>query len=415
MGSEYKPIKGVQWLQEIIDAPNRQYGIEVHKHLPRKEIKFDPLHLDAVVLHPEELALFRHLIDFYGELPTSRVYPDTYAATIEQGTMIGNSGMVVTPDGIIIAETASLTGYLDRRCFRMEELANPNLFLEFAGHIKGNVLSAANPNSGYSHHLMESLFSVLWFDGTPVDYIHTATGLNRERMEEFFEALQMPLSSLVSSQPTQFRTADKVSFFAPNSFLLVRKETVELFEEALVKHFRFKGEPSGKLYLKTGVKATDYAKSRVPINEPELSEILLGNGYEAVDPARLALIEKIEMFSQAKETIALSGSGLANPLYFSHPNAKVGVLSDVANIAKICVSCIKGRVSSGYSDLPIYPVYPEICHHNGMPLTHWGATFQSSIERYPIRNRISYSIEHGDPLKIQIKRFNEWLEIFSAL
>jgi len=411
----FKPIRGVKWLRDIVNDSSRQYGVEVHSHLPAKEVMFDTTPYSAFIKHPAELKVIDTLIEFYGDSPTSRVFPDAYAATIQDGVIISNSGMVVTPDGYVIAETASLTGYIDHRCYTMQDLANPSIDIQYQGHWDSNVLSIANPNGGYSHHLMESFFSLLWFVGKPIGSIHTAAGLNFDRIREFLEAIGVPVNYLFTSKKNQFLTAREVSFFGPSSFMLTRSETVDMVEERLVIPRRSNKVPHRKLYLEVATKAIG-ARNRIPKNESEVRNFLEDNGYETIDPAKLNLNEKIKIFSEAKKTIAGGGSAIANPLYFCRRNAKVGVLSAKINLARIFSNHLNhlGKLPiAGYSDLPILPVYPQFCFHNDELLNFWSVSIKTHIERFPILQQISYALDLTSKAQVDMGRFKEWFEIFS--
>lgn len=406
---DFEPIQGVKSLREILDDSSRQYGVKVHEELPAKTVDFSAVPYADFIKHPEELELIERLVRVVGDLPDSMEFPEAYAATVEDGLIVGNSGMVVTPDHYVIAETASLSGYGDGRCLRIENLKDPSVELGFQGTVDSNVFSAGNPSGGYSHHLMESLFSMLWFIGKGIGHVHVAKGSNQSRMAEFFADLGIPPETLISSQKNQFLKAKEVSFFGPSNFLLLRKETCEMLEKKLVAGRRSKDPPFRKLYLESKSKLSG-ARARLQRNESALQEFLCDDGFEVIDPAELSLVDKIKVFSEAKQVISASGSALANPLYFCPENARVGGLVYAENLVKSFCSPHKFRVM-GYSDLPIFDVYPELCMDNGRPLSQWAMTVRSHIERYPILQQLSYSLDWRSS-EIDMKRFREWYKLF---
>lgn len=354
----WQPIRGARWFKDIIQDPNRQYGITVHQHLPEKDITFKPFGNDGVVRLPEDRDLINHLRSRFGDTPTTRRYPDTYAATIQDGTMIGNSGMVVTPDGYVIAETTSHTGYGDGRSLTMQDLQRIDLSLPYGGHHAANVLSVANPNGGYGHHLIESLFSMIWFDNCPIDYIHVAEGCNYDRMSEFLTALQIPLESIIQTKPLEFTTASAVSFFGPSSIYLLREETIDLVDNLLIRPLRPDVPATRKFYLATGTKSVG-AKSRVLADEHKLQEFLKNDGYECIDPALYNIVEKINLLSQASYIITHAGSGSYNALFFTPADVTFGhILPAEAPVTSM------NYLLSVVAHFPMFLVYPDFCTHN---------------------------------------------------
>ena len=67
---------------------------------------------------------------------------------------------------------------------------------------------------------------------------------------------------------------------------------------------------------------TNYTLKRKLINENELVDLLLSNGYVEVFTEKLSTIEKIQMFSKAESVIGAIGGGLCNVL-FSNKNTNL--------------------------------------------------------------------------------------------
>jgi hypothetical protein len=67
---------------------------------------------------------------------------------------------------------------------------------------------------------------------------------------------------------------------------------------------------------------TNYTSKRKLVNEDELVDLLISNGYEEVFTENLSTIEKIQMFSKAEIVIGAIGGGLCNVL-FSNENTNL--------------------------------------------------------------------------------------------
>lgn len=78
----------------------------------------------------------------------------------------------------------------------------------------------------------------------------------------------------------------------------------ELFEKYLEKN------PSKNLYIKRG-----NVKNRKVINEIDVERLLLKYNYEIIDCSELNVQDQINIFSQAKNIVIISGASLANLLF----------------------------------------------------------------------------------------------------
>ena len=276
------PIKGAKWFREIVNESQRQYGVEVHNHLPSRIVDVIPFGKGTTTIRlPEQQELIEKLEPFCVGMPQTQKFPDAYVATIENGTIVGNSGMIITPDGYLISETASMTGMLDRRCFSFADLKNPHFNPPFREHIKGNLLSLANPNGGYMHQVCESMIPLLWFNNHNIDKIHVVEGPNKDRLQEFLTDLKLDKNLLIVGNAVEVFSADKVSFFAPNSyFLSLRPESIDTLRKVLINPLiKDCILPQKKIYFKTGIKAGG-ASSRKIVNLELLEGYLKELNYE---------------------------------------------------------------------------------------------------------------------------------------
>ena len=70
-----------------------------------------------------------------------------------------------------------------------------------------------------------------------------------------------------------------------------------------------------------------YTLKRKLINEDELVDLLLSNGYVEVFAEKLSTIEKIQMFSKAESVIGAIGGGLCNVLFSGKDTKLISLIS----------------------------------------------------------------------------------------
>ena len=123
-----------------------------------------------------------------------------------------------------------------------------------------------------------------------------------------------------------------------NSELPPRKEIYDLYEE-IVKIVNSKSTNNivypKKIYIsrRTWLHnnfsniGTNYTTKRKMVNEDELVNILIKNGYTEVFTENLSTIEKIEMFSNAENVIGAIGGGLCNVLFSNENTELIAIIS----------------------------------------------------------------------------------------
>lgn len=416
MTKQWKAIKGVKWFKDIVNDPNRKFGIEIHEHIPAETVTMERLGYDSMIRRPQENGMLQDLAEYYGEFPTQRTFPEAYAATIENGTIIGNSGMIITPDGYLIAETASMVGFQDGRCLTIDNIKK-DINLSYKGHFNGNLLSAANPNYGYGHHFIESLISVLWFDGVDIDCINVAEGKNYDRMVEFLEPLGIPKDALLQNKPTEFLSADRVSFFAPCTwFFYPRRAILDMVENRLVAPRRSKIPPSKKIFKIVGQNIS--GANRAVEAQETIMPFLKEQGFECIDPATLNFLEKIDYFSQAQFVINQD----ANAEFFAPTNnTKFGLVnfSHIGNLTQ--TQGFELNYQQHITTSPPSIIYPDFCTNNGYFLATNGIMSRNCQRimsvQYP--NRIYGDIAsqvpktYSGPLAytVDLKKFEEFFKL----
>lgn len=359
------PIKGVKWFKDIIEDSSRQFGVDVHVHLPQKEVDLPAYGMGTEIIRlPEQQKLINDLEQYVGRFERTRIFPDAYAATIQDGTVVGNSGMVITPDGYLIAETASLTGFADGRSFTIEHLKNSAFNPAYKEHLKGHLLSTVSPNYGFAHQLCESLFSLLRFNDMDIDYIHVVEGENLDRIKEFITDYEISSELLYATTASEIVSADRVSFYGPSSYALLRPETVEFVKELLVKpRIDSSVIPTKKVYFSTGVK-TIGAHYRKINNLDKVETFLQEEGVEFIDPATLTTPEKIDYLQNVDTIMAPYGSAGINSLFSLNPKLKLINMAYPMHFLQRNIMGMNIPIPH-YSQHAISPIYPELCFNNG--------------------------------------------------
>lgn len=360
-------VKGIKTLREIIDDPIRQYGVKVHCHLPQKSVEIEAFGYEKNVIRlPEQERLIRELAEYFGVMPTKRTLPDTYAATIEDSYVFGNSGMIVTPDGYVILETASMTGENDGRCYTVQNLLHPSFNASSSGHVKGKMLYLANPGGGYSHHLLESYASMFWFYGHSFERICAAKGKNAECLADFFEAMNLEADIILGLSKYEIISADFVSFFAPCSTTLLRKETVDLVQTLLVKNNRVRLPATKKIFCEAGAKTVG-AHRRVTSNYLEMREFLQSEGFDFIDLAQFNIIEKIRYLSQVDTAVTMYGSAAANLFLLASKEIKWISIAQANNM--MANSIVGNFPVPGYTSWETIPKLRKLQENNGNLMT----------------------------------------------
>lgn len=310
-------IKGMRPLKEIMDLPGRTYGIEIHCHFPYEEIE---VHSSKTIALPEDK---RQLLEAVPDYPNPQKWfmPDAYAATVEDCYLIGNSGMIVTPDGWLIKESAGIAGYqLDQRCIDVPTLLNKIkcFSLEGISSINGRCYVAVNPNFGYAHQLIECCLPMLFFNNCQFHKILVTPGNNMNIVKQWVHFAGLPEDYLLAVGQNQVIQAKQLSFYGLSSFALFRPELRKKVYETLIKPKLANKEPDKKIFLLPD-KASLSKNKRLCDNLEEVVNFFSGNGYEMMDPAEYNFAQKIDLLAQAKSTVSLAGSSLFNVHFFSSP------------------------------------------------------------------------------------------------
>ena len=153
-------------------------------------------------------------------------------------------------------------------------------------------------------------------------------------VKEFLEILDIKESDIIIAKDNVLYKSIYISSsytHGVNSELPPRKEIYDFYKKIvnIVSSESDKEYPS-KIYISrrswihndVSNIGTNYTLKRKLINENELVDLLLSNGYVEVFTEKLSTIEKIQMFSKAESVIGAIGGGLCNVL-FSNKNTNL--------------------------------------------------------------------------------------------
>lgn len=327
-------IRGIKPLQEIIEDPNRNYGLKVTNHFPYEEFQLSKYWLfgEDAYKHFGVSKKFWQATYFERETrlratPERWFIADGFSAVIEDGIAIGHSGMVVTPDGWLIKESTSMAGHWhDRRCIDIPLLLDhiKEINRDEINKLAGNAYLAVNPSSGFGHHLVESCIPLLLFLDEDLTHIVTTPGSNDSIVKQWLELFNFPSENFVSLAPTEYLQVKELSFFGHASHYFVRPEVVKILREKLLPVFSYEGTPDKRIYLNS--------RSSVRKNhaEEELEAFFIEQGFESIDPAELRFHEKMQTLTSAKTIAAVPGSAIWNILCFAPLESNIIYLENPA-------------------------------------------------------------------------------------
>jgi capsular polysaccharide biosynthesis protein len=117
---------------------------------------------------------------------------------------------------------------------------------------------------------------------------------------------------------------------------------------------------------------TNYTSKRKLVNEDELVDLLISNGYEEIFTENLSTIEKIQMFSKAETVIGAIGGGLCNVLFSNENTQLIALISptflDINNRFLYSFSKVKTNLftDTSHSDIGYWKKYMRIKTNTGI-------------------------------------------------
>lgn len=241
---------------------------------------------------------------------------DLYA--IAGGRVCGPDGMVLAPDGRLLAELNDNCGVPTRNpIFRRRRFSRHPLRLD------GNGLSLVQPLSGnYFHWLTESLAMLARIDPfiAGMDHVIVPETLPDQQRESLLLA-GIPADRLVPLPPAGMIHCERLYALTFRSGWLLGQQEVRWLQSKLLGQTSLRQEApiadARRIYISRG----DAASRRV-LNEPALMELLDGYGFQRVRCSDLSCRQQAETFHGAEMIVGLHGAALTN-VVFCRPGTRV--------------------------------------------------------------------------------------------
>lgn len=263
---------------------------------------------EAITPARAEIGFLLPLCVLPGQKPEKReaqryhVYGEVFLAGIPGGRVLGPNGVVITPDGGIVEESAWCDGWLETdRAMTALRLPKPE---KLSGHyffLGGDLIR------GYAHWIFDALPRLMMLERLKSDDLKLIVfgDLNRWQQDSLeimgFDHYQREAlgNRYIECEFLHFPSAvGKPGNTSPLalSFLrekLMRKDTVGVADKRLYVTRRKAGR-------------------RHVVNEEELTPILEAHGFEIVETEHLSFRQQIDLFARAEMVIGPHGAGLSN-------------------------------------------------------------------------------------------------------
>jgi capsular polysaccharide biosynthesis protein len=233
------------------------------------------------------------------------IHPELFLASIPRGRVLGPNGVVITPDNLIVEESAWVgDGSLE------EDRVVQTLLLPKAETLSGQYFNIAGFSSqGYAHWILDALprLSMLCYVPGPQVKIIVSNPLNSWQRESLL-MLGIDLERLIvlDHRHLQLELLYLPSYIGqpgrihPFGCRWLRKKFVSNKKTTVARR---------RLYITRRL-----ARRRI-VNETELEPILDRYGFEVIDAAKLDVAEQIQLFSQAEAIAGAHGAGLTNIVF----------------------------------------------------------------------------------------------------
>lgn len=305
--------------------------------------------------------------------------PDTYWAKLTEGSVIGQSSVVISRDGKILYDML-----IHRRTYNAN-MTDDGLFLlggsptHFGNHyiynyhrqgvssLSAGISLACNMSSNYYHFMLQVAARFYLLQLTDINknipLIIDQSVLSIPQMKEVIAALNIdnrPIISIGKNQLIQVKELyilSEPNVIIPNSFAKGERRT---------ENFAF--DKKVLIYLKETLKSriptcTETFPKRVFLsrkncakrkcNEEELMRLLIPLGFELIETAGLSVAQQIALFSNAECIIGGSGAAFTNLIYCK--NGTNAVLFFTGHRNNTCFSSLGSCIG-----INTYYAYPEI-------------------------------------------------------
>ena len=237
--------------------------------------------------------------------------PGIFVAIIPRARSIYDYGLIVSPDHKLLADV-SWGGY-DAVCRPLQHPAMYKLCFPPIKHVPGRVAVITSLLShNYYHWMFDILprFEILQRGGLVPDLyvINTTIPFQKETLQ----IMNIPSDRILSPTSSTHVEADELivpSLPGPIFGIAPQLQTCEYLRSTFLQKDR-KRKPHRALY----VTRTDADRRRV-INEAEIREEVLGDGFEIVSLGNLPFLRQVELFSEARIIVGMHGAGFTNAVF----------------------------------------------------------------------------------------------------
>jgi hypothetical protein len=242
---------------------------------------------------------------------TDTFKPDTFVAVIPKGRSLYDCGVVVSPDHRLLADV-SWQGY-GLISEPQQHPAMYELFLPPIKHIPGRVavITSAKPDN-YYHWMFDILprFEIVQKSGLVSDYylINATTQFQKDSLQ----VLNIPSHQIISPTHNTHIEADELivpSLLGPVFNVSPQPRACRYLRSTFLQSAGTR-KPHRALYITRA----DASIRRV-INEAEIREEVIANGFEIVSLSDVPLLQQVEIFSEAKIIVGPHGAGFTNAVF----------------------------------------------------------------------------------------------------
>jgi hypothetical protein len=238
-------------------------------------------------------------------------------AELPGGRVLGPHRAVITRDGDLVNDVSWYFG--TRRPLEHPLFLNP--FPDPPLHVDGRLgVLASRGDGNYYHFLMDVLTRVgvlAQAEGVaPPErwYVPAQTGFQRELLDQFGITAEHRIDAAAHPHVQ----ADCLVVPSPPAMTEQNPPwAVAFLRERLLSGVDVTG-PRRRIYVTRGASANN----RTVVNEAAVLNLLVSQGFEAVEPGRLSVAEQIRTFATASVVVAPHGAALAN-LMFAGPGCVV--------------------------------------------------------------------------------------------
>lgn len=230
------------------------------------------------------------------------VYGEVFLAGIPNGCVLGPSGVVVTPDGGIVEESAWCDGWLETdRAMTALRLPRPE---KLSGHyffLGGDLIR------GYAHWLFDALPRLMMLERLNCDDLKLVVFGDLNKWQE--DSLEIMGFDHVQREHLGSRYIECEFLHFPSAVGKpgnTSRLALSFLRDKLMRN-QVTGIADKRIYV-----TRRKAGRRHVVNEEELWPILEAHGFEITETENLSLREQIDLFARAKMVIGPHGAGLSN-------------------------------------------------------------------------------------------------------